>query len=64
MQNFKNKREAEIWKRMITLSDENLKTCFKLSRIKLLLPPTAKIPNKKKRRALITAKCSVLMTVR
>ena len=28
VQNFKNKREAEIWKRMITLSDENLKTCF------------------------------------
>ena len=62
-ESFKNKPEAEISKRMIILSDENLKK-YVFNRIELLLPPTAKLSNKTKKPALVIAKCSVLMTVR
>ena len=56
-----NKPDAEISKRTIILSDENLRIFFfQRSRIKLLLPPTAKLPNKTKKPALVIAKCSLL----
>ena len=61
-----NKPDAEFSKITIILSDENLRNFFffQRSRIKLLLPPTAKLPNKTKKPALVIAKCSLLRTVR